>query len=316
MDILKSETKEGRSQITELAVKGSSYEQKVKGLESERTTLEVLNTERQKQLAGLQTEKMELEKERAAYQQELAGLKEMKAKLEASVEDLKKRERELAQQTKAQQAAFDAKEKELRQMQKEESIRMEENKKEEINRLDKSYQNAMDKLSQQSNASFAGVLQSNTQLQQAQEVVMATLLAHHQQQSDFMRQALQSAQQAPSARYWQLNSIKKQKLRNAPKTTMENRNNYICIRSDSFTTSKHPTANLDSLQDLSAQYVSAQETRKTRPTQSNNYMHAISENKPLWILSLLLPMHTPSVQQLLQTVIREALCSEYAYASL
>ena len=83
-------------------------------------------------------------------------------------------------------------------MQKEESIRMEENKKEEMKRLDKSYQNAMDKLSQQSNASFAGVLQSNTQLQRTQEVVMATLLAQQQQQSDFMRQALQSAQQAPS----------------------------------------------------------------------------------------------------------------------
>ena len=152
----------------------------------------------QKQLVGLQTEKMVLEKERAAYLQELADLKEMKAKLEASVEDLKKRERELAQQTAAQQAAFDAKEKEMRQMQKDESIRMEENKKEELKRLHEAHRNAMDKLSQLSSTSFDGLLDSNKQLQRSQEVVMATLLAQQQQQSDFMRQALQNAQQAHS----------------------------------------------------------------------------------------------------------------------
>ena len=151
----------------------------------------------QKQLVGLQTEKMVLEKERAGYLQELADLKEMKAKLEASVEDLKKRERELAQQTAAQQAAFDAKEKEMRQMQKDESIRMEENKK-ELKRLHEAHRNAMDKLSQLSSTSFDGLLDSNKQLQRSQEVVMATLLAQQQQQSDFMRQALQNAQQAHS----------------------------------------------------------------------------------------------------------------------
>ena len=115
------------------------------------------------------------------------------------MEDLTKRERELAQQTKAQQAAFDAKEKEMRQMQKEESIRMEENKREEMKLLGEAHRDAMNQLSQLSSTSFAGMLQSNTQLQRAQEIVMATLLAQQQQQSDFMRrQALQNAQQAPS----------------------------------------------------------------------------------------------------------------------
>ena len=75
-------------------------------------------------------------------------------------------------------------------MQKDENIRMEENKKEELKRLDEAHRNAMDKLSQLSNTSFAGLLDSNKQLQRAQEVVMATLLDQHQQQSDFMRQAL------------------------------------------------------------------------------------------------------------------------------
>ena len=114
------------------------------------------------------------------------------------MEDLTKRERELAQQTKAQQAAFDAKEKEMRQMQKDENIRMEENKKEEMKLLGEAHRDAMNQLSQLSSTSFAGMLQSNTQLQRAQEIVMATLLAQQQQQSDFMRQALQNAQQAPS----------------------------------------------------------------------------------------------------------------------
>lgn len=102
--------------------------------------------------------------------------------------------------------------------------------------------------------------------------------------------------------YRQLNGMKNEKLWKAPKTTVENINDYICIRSDSYSTSKQPTARQPILtvqKDLSAQYVSAQDTDRLNAI---IYMYTISENKPLWILSSLLPVHAPSVQQLLKTV--------------
>ena len=143
LENLKCETKEGRSQITDLAVKGSSYEQRVKGLESDKIHLEAWNKEKERHATALQTEKTQLEKERAARQQELTDLKETKVKLEVSVKDLEKRERELAQKIAAQQAAFDAKEKEMRRSIEAERDRMAKDTREDKNQQQDFFKNMM-----------------------------------------------------------------------------------------------------------------------------------------------------------------------------
>ena len=143
LENLKCETKEGRSQTTDLAVKGSSYEQRVKGLESEKIHLEAWNKEKERHATALQTKKTQLETERAARQQELTDLKEMKVKLEVSVKDLEKREREMAQHIVVQQAAFDAKEKEMRRSMEAERDRMAKDTREDKNQQQEFFKNMM-----------------------------------------------------------------------------------------------------------------------------------------------------------------------------